>query len=157
MTLYAESSAVLAWLLDEAAANAAWSSLRRAEIVLASDLTLIESRRVFRRLTAVGALPPGAALEVSARLEGSSEAWTLHRITASIAHRAGAGFPVEPIRTLHAIHLATALALRNIQPDLRVLSLDRRVRENAAALGFGLEPDSAPAPERRSPDRRHPE
>ena len=143
MILYAESSAVLAWLLGEPAANAAWRSLQRAESVLASDLTLIESRRTLRRLTAVGALRPAAALAMGARLERGAEVWTLHRITSPVAERAGMGFPAEPIRALDAIHLATALTLRNIQPDLRVLSLDRRVRENAAALGFDLEPDFA--------------
>ena len=51
LILYAESSAVLAWLLEEAGAQAAWRSLQRAESVLASDLTLIESRRTLRRLS----------------------------------------------------------------------------------------------------------
>lgn len=140
MILYAESSAVLAWLLEEASANAAWRSLRRAESVLASDLTLIESRRTLRRLVAVGAIEPAAALMVRERLEVCAETWTFFRITSSVADRAGAGFPREPIRALDAVHLATALALRNIEPELRILSLDRRVRENAAALGFDLEP-----------------
>ena len=49
-------------------------------------------------------------------------------------------FPGELIRALDAIHLATALVIRDIHPDLSVLSLDRRVRENAAALGFGVVP-----------------
>ncbi len=47
---------------------------------------------------------------------------------------------VEPIRSLDAIQLATVLVLRDIQPDLRILSLDRRVRENAVALGFEILP-----------------
>lgn len=143
MILYAESSAVLAWLLGEPAANAAWRSLQGAENIMASDLTLIESRRTLHRLTAAGALGPGAALTMGARLERSAETWTLHRITSSVAERAGAGFPVGPIRALDAIHLATAITLRNIHPDLRILSLDRRVRQNAAALGFDLEPHPA--------------
>ena len=49
-------------------------------------------------------------------------------------------FPGEPIRALDAIHLATALVIRDIYPDLRVLSLDQRVRQNAAALGFEVVP-----------------
>lgn len=47
---------------------------------------------------------------------------------------------MEPIRSLDAIQLATVLVLRDIQPDLRILSLDRRVRENAVALGFEILP-----------------
>ena len=49
-------------------------------------------------------------------------------------------FPGEPIRALDAIHLATALVIRDIYPDLRVLSLDQRVRQNAVALGFEVVP-----------------
>lgn len=141
MILYAESSAVLAWLLEEASAQAAWRSLQRAGSVLASDLTLIESRRTLRRLMAAEGIEPADALTVEARLQMCEETWTFHRITSAVAGRAGAGFPREPIRALDAIHLATALTLRNIEPGLRILSLDRRVRANAAALGFPLEPD----------------
>lgn len=48
MSLYAESSAVLAWLLDEAAGTVVRQTLSEAEIVVASDLTLIECDRVRR-------------------------------------------------------------------------------------------------------------
>lgn len=65
-----------------------------------------------------------------------------------MAERSCAAFPVELIRSLDAIQLATALVLRNIQPDLRILSLDRRVRENAAALGFEAVPGGALKAER---------
>ena len=49
-------------------------------------------------------------------------------------------FPGELIRAPDAIHLATALVIRDIYPDLRVLSLDQRVRQNAVALGFEVVP-----------------
>jgi hypothetical protein len=52
-------------------------------------------------------------------------------------------FPVEPIRTLDALHLAGALAARREIPEIRLLSLDRRVRDNARELGFALEPQVA--------------
>ena len=39
--------------------------------------------------------------------------------------------------------MATALQFREIRPDLSVLSLDRRVRENAVALGFEVMPGEA--------------
>ena len=49
MNIYAESSAVLAWLLGEAAASRVREVLRRAELVMASDLALIECDRVLIR------------------------------------------------------------------------------------------------------------
>ena len=49
-------------------------------------------------------------------------------VTDGVLARAGSPFPVEPVRTLDAIHLATALELATAFPDLRVLSFDRRTR-----------------------------
>jgi hypothetical protein len=56
-----------------------------------------------------------------------------------VSQRAEDPFPSEPVRTLDAIHLASALFLRQAFPDLTVLSADDRVRANAAQLGFDVE------------------
>jgi hypothetical protein len=57
-------------------------------------------------------------------------------VSDEVLRRAGRTFPVEPVRTLDAIHLATALEFTAVYPDLRVLSYDRRIRGNAEALGI---------------------
>lgn len=49
MTLYAETSAVVAWLLDEERTGLAGSELVAADAVHASDLTLVECDRTLRR------------------------------------------------------------------------------------------------------------
>ena len=54
MTLYAESSAVLAWLLGEPSGRVVRERLATAAIIIASDLTLIESDRVLQRAVAPG-------------------------------------------------------------------------------------------------------
>ena len=77
----------------------------------------------------------------SARSRDTASAhWTLHGIDAEIVHRARRSFPHEPIRALDAIHLATALTVRNLSPDVQVLSFDERIRDNAATLGFQVAP-----------------
>jgi hypothetical protein len=53
-----------------------------------------------------------------------------------VARRSEEAFPIEPVRTLDAIHLASALFLRQALPDLAIVSADERVRMNARALGF---------------------
>jgi uncharacterized protein with PIN domain len=53
VTLYAESSAVLAWLPDEPTAPAVRRLLGEAEVIVASDLTLIECDRVLLRAVAL--------------------------------------------------------------------------------------------------------
>ena len=45
-------------------------------------------------------------------------------------------FPIEPIRTLDAVHLATLELLGEAPQLVTVVTRDARVRENAAALGF---------------------
>ena len=61
MSLYAESSAVLAWLLDEDSSAQVRRALTDAELVAASDLTLIECDRVLLRAVAVGELSEAEA------------------------------------------------------------------------------------------------
>jgi hypothetical protein len=44
MRLYAESSAIVAWLLDEASAPTVAGPLASAELIVASELTAVERR-----------------------------------------------------------------------------------------------------------------
>jgi hypothetical protein len=66
--------------------------------------------------------------------------WIRYEISASVLARAGRAFPTEPVHTLDAIHLATALELRTAEPRLEVLTLDRRIRANGARLGVPVRP-----------------
>lgn len=62
-----------------------------------------------------------------------------------ILSRARKSFPVEPFRTLDAIHLASAQRLEGRFSSLAVASHDNRLRANAEALGFELLPISSAA------------
>jgi hypothetical protein len=48
---------------------------------------------------------------------------------------------MEPIRTVDAIHLASALAVRSAVPGVELLSLDDRIRRSGEQLGFRLQPE----------------
>ena len=52
--------------------------------------------------------------------------------------RARHPFPAEPIRTLDAIHLESALAVRSAVPGVEFLSLDGGIRRTVKQLGFRL-------------------
>jgi len=140
VTLYAESSGVLAWLLDEAAASAVRQHLAKADIVIASDLTLIECDRVLIRAAALGDLTEADAASRRAHLTTAAAHWNILRISSEIVDRARQPFPGEPIRTLDAIHLASALVARSAATGLEVLSLDDRIRAAAKKLGLPLQP-----------------
>ena len=60
-------------------------------------------------------------------------------IDESVLARVRRPYPHEPVRTLDAIHLAT-LELRDEDPSLvAVVTRDRRIAENARAMGYIVE------------------
>jgi hypothetical protein len=61
-------------------------------------------------------------------------------VNEEVLARTGEDLPVEPVRTLDAIHLAALQIPAEVLPDLDVVSADERVRANATALGFGVMP-----------------
>lgn len=140
MNLYAESSAILAWLLDEASGPSIRELLAKAEAVVASDLTLIECDRVLLRATTLGELTEAEAADRRAHLMMSASHWHLLRIGPEVVERARQPFPGEPIRTLDAIHLASALVARSALAGLEVLGLDDRIRRAAGRLGLRVRP-----------------
>jgi hypothetical protein len=142
LSLYAESSAVLAWLLDEDAAEHVLGLLRAEALIIASDLTLIECDRALHQAVALGVLTEADAADRRADLATAAAHWTLLRIGPEIVERARLPFPGLPVRTLDAIHLGSLLLARSAVPGLRLLSLDRRVRDAASQLGIELAPVS---------------
>jgi predicted nucleic acid-binding protein len=140
VSLYAESSAVLAWLFDEPTAPAVRRLLDDAEVIVASDLTLIECDRVLLRAVALEELTEAQAADRRAHLIAAAAHWQVLRIAGEIVDRARQPFPGDPIRTLDAIHLASLLVARSAIVGLRLLSLDERVRQAAKGLGVAVEP-----------------
>jgi predicted nucleic acid-binding protein len=140
VNLYAESSAVLSWLLGEARGAAVRNQLRRAELVLSSDLTLVECDRVIVRARALEEITEKKAQNCRSRLIEAANHWHILMLSAEVVERARLPFPHEPIRTLDALHLASALTGRSAIPDIAMLSLDDRIRSSAKELGFEILP-----------------
>jgi uncharacterized protein with PIN domain len=141
MNLYAESSAVLAWLFDEPSADSVRSLLGASEITVASDLTLIECDRVLLRAVALKELTEAEGADRHAHLVTAASHWQVLRIAPEIVDRARRSYPGDPIRTLDAIHLASLLVGRSAVQGLGLLSLDDRVREAAKELGVKVVPE----------------
>ena len=141
-----ETCAVVARLLEEERGDGARAQLAAADIIFTSDLTLIECNRAFRRAVATGRVTASESWQLHAIIDTASAHLTLLGTEADIVHRSRRSFPREPIRALAAVHLATALAVRHLSPGLLVLSLDDRIRDNAAALGFQVAPATSGQP-----------
>jgi hypothetical protein len=140
MILYAESSAILTWLLQEPRAKEVAEILGEAEGVVASELTLVECDRALLRGAACGAMSEHELARRRTLLERASAHWHRLPMTGEVLERTRRPFPAEPIRTLDALHLASALAARGALQGVTLLSLDRRVRDAAAELAFPLLP-----------------
>jgi predicted nucleic acid-binding protein len=134
--VYLESSALLQWLLGQSGAVEVRRRVDHAEVVLTSMLTLTEAERVLIRAETQGLLKGGDAQRLRGLLNRAQASWTRMTVSDAVLSRAARPFPVEPVRTLDAIHLATALEFTTTFPDLRMLSFDRRLRSNAEALGI---------------------
>jgi hypothetical protein len=119
---YVDSSAIVKLAVAEPESAALRRYLRRRRPLVSSALAKAE---VMRALLPLGESAVRRGHEVLARLE-------LVRVSDRILAAAGALRPVE-LRTLDAIHLATALGLGS---DLaRVVTYDERMLVTAAAIG----------------------
>jgi predicted nucleic acid-binding protein len=140
LNIYAESSAVLGWLLGEEVGDRVRDVLRGAALVMSSHLTLLECDRVLIRAVTLREIDEAKAADRRGRLNAAASHWHMWRITSDIVERARHPFPAEPIRTLDAIHLASALAARSAVPGVELLSLDDRIRRVGEQLGFQVLP-----------------
>lgn len=131
MTIYAETSVVLRWLFNEDASEQILADLQKAKKVVCSRLTLLETRRVIRRAAAESRISEAEAVDLFTVFGQAAARWAVVGLSSEVARRAEGIFPVEPVRTLDAIHLASALFRRESLPDLLLLSTDERVRRIA--------------------------
>ena len=98
LNLYADSSAILAWLLGEAGrAERDRSSLARAHVIVCSHLTLVECDRALLRRRAEGrARRDAMRAELSARVSAAASDWTRLAITETVLDRARLPFAGGP-------------------------------------------------------------
>ena len=138
--VYAESSAVLAWLLGEPVQDVVIAILGAADEVVTSALTAVECARGLRRARLdrrITAAQEAAALRF---LDDALAGWHVLDLTEDVLAMAQSVFPSEPVRTLDALHIASAIVLYRALGELNVLSFDERVRSNANELGMTAVP-----------------
>ena len=141
-TLYVETSALLRAFLERDVEVEA--SLARCGRFFTSALTLVEAPRALARARRDGRVDPALIEEAQRRFALFVQATTVVEITPEVRERAALDFPVEPVRSLDAIHLATLVSWADAFSPLRVATCDERVSRNAVALGFEVVPPSRP-------------
>ena len=113
--LYLETSALLSWLLGEPEGDAVRQAVDEAAVVVTSRLTLVESERGLLRAEQERRISSAERHTLMGLLARSRSEWFRLALSEPICDRAERPFPMEPVRTLDALHLASALtALRQI-------------------------------------------
>jgi hypothetical protein len=131
--LYIESSALLAAFLEsDAAARRAIQSRGRR---ITSALTLTEAHRALLRARLAGRVTADQERVAIRGLRTFARRCELVAVSDQVLERAARPFPVEPIRTLDAVHLSSIELVAETPQFVAVVTRDSRVAENARAMG----------------------
>ncbi len=141
LTVYAETSAVLRVMLEgDRALGDVFASAAR---LVTSALTFVEADRGLRRARADRRLDSRRFARGDRWLMRFARACDAMPLTDDVLARARRDCPVEPLRTLDALHLASIRLWDEQVGSITVASTDQRVRANAAAWGFTLVPPAS--------------
>ena len=135
---YVESSALLAAFLE--GDRRARREIRAPGRRITSALTLSEAHRAVLRARVTGRIDADAQRKAVRGLGTFARRCETMAVSQEVLARAGRPFPVEPIRTLDAIHLASVEALGEPPHLVTVVTRDSRVAENAFAMGYSVKP-----------------
>ena len=137
MWAFFDTSALAKRYIDEPGRREAVQLLRRYE-VLASALLPVELRGALRRRAADGTLDRSRLPDILSRIAADRAYWTLVEVETDVLAVAETLVAAHPLRTLDAIHVASAqlFAARVPAPELLFVSADSRQADAAAAIGL---------------------
>jgi len=139
--IYLESSILLEVYLGQARALDAKAILAAPEEKVASWVLAIEVPVVLRRVGASGLLGSDALEELLARFDADVAGLSLWSGLEQVASRVRSDARLARCRSLDAIHVASAMLLREETAlPVMVASLDDRIREVAQSVGLAVLP-----------------
>jgi len=104
--------------------------------MVTSSLTFAEANRAVVRTRRALQLSPESEAATVVALERVQGRCIVLPVSDDVLSRAGRPFPVEPIRTLGAVHLATLEMVAGAPQLATIITRDKRIRANAKALGY---------------------
>jgi predicted nucleic acid-binding protein len=133
MTVYVDTSIVLRILLREPTVGI-WGQWKKA---YSSALWRVEALRTVDRLRLTHEISDSEVAELVREIKITHETFAIHPVTNQIFQRASETFPTV-VGTLDAIHLATALSIREIEHIDYLLTHDSQLGTTARSLGFDV-------------------
>jgi len=134
---YIETSALLAARIENDAT--AREAIRGEGHRFASALTIAEAMRTIAIAHARGRLSPVEYRATVRWIRRFASRCEIVAIGDEVLERVGRAFPVEPVRSLDAIHLATAELVGETPALVAIVTRDARIRQNALAMGCAVE------------------
>ncbi len=137
MWTYFDTSALVKRYVDEPGRREVLHLLRQHEC-LTSAVLPVELRSGLRRRVAEGSIEAARLPAILRHVAADRPYWTLVEVGTDVLVRAETLVAAHPIRTLDAIHVASAqlFAARVSMPGLTFVSADKRQTETAAAIGL---------------------
>jgi uncharacterized protein len=132
MTVYVDTSVVLRILLREPNPVGIWGLWNKA---YSSGLWRVEALRTVDRLRLTHEISDSEVAELVHEVQITHETFAIHPVTNQIFQRASETFPTV-VGTLDAIHLATALSIRESENIDYLLTHDSQLATAARSLGF---------------------
>jgi predicted nucleic acid-binding protein len=132
--VYLDTSAVLLILLQEPQPVEIWGEWEKA---YSSALWRVEALRTADRLRLSQEISDTQLAQLVRDIQIAHETCSIHPLTNRILQRASETFPTV-VGTLDAIHLATALSIREIEKLDLLLTHDSQLGTAARSLGFAV-------------------
>ena len=139
MWAYFDTSALVKRYFKEAGRREVLQLLQRHECVTSAVLP-VELRSALRRRVSEGTLEAARGPEILKRVTTDRAYWTLVEVGTEVLAAAETLVATRPLRTLDAIHVASAklFADRVATPKLLFVSADTRQTEAATAIGLAV-------------------
>jgi predicted nucleic acid-binding protein len=134
MTVYIDSSVILRILFREPNPVEVWGKWDSA---FSSNLWRVEALRTVDRLRLSGDLSDEDVADLVREIRIVHETLAIYPLSERILQRASESFPTV-VGTLDAIHLATALAIREVEPIDLLLTHDGQLATAARSVGFSV-------------------
>jgi predicted nucleic acid-binding protein len=136
MVGYLDSSVLLRHIL---LGDAAIKHVQAINEVISSEFLEVECRRVIHRYRIEGNLDDEGFITATERLEGVLSSVSLLAFSPKVKKIAMGSFPIR-VKTLDAIHLASASVFSEAHPEGKILvfSYDTGMNRCAQALGFAV-------------------
>ena len=137
MNLYLDASAIVKLFFEEPGSQVVEESVARAERNGTSMISYVEVRAALARREREGSFLSGTYLVAVSEFERGWPDYRIVELEAPIARMAGDLAQTRALRALDALHLASALFLKDSGvASLSFLSADRRLRAAAQAEGL---------------------